>query len=361
MRLPSTAFAGVFLAAFVLTMDASGDEVRLAALVPHSGGLARSEGAVALFSGGPGLGGAFQSWGSVTLERSGVGFAYVAAEADLRKNVAVDADLAETADRRRRRGARLGKTGGKVERDDRCAVEVPQGALRREVEITVGPETGRPAAEASARATRLKERRLAAAAEAVEFGPEGTTFDRPVTVALAYDPKEIPPDADENDLKIYHWNPRSGDWEAQDSIVDNAKRLVRAKVSHFSLYQVLVPQSSLGTSGAQVAAGPDSAFRLGEVFTYPNPARGGVSPTFHVEAGIADSVDVRVYDVAGREVYKATISQPPAIKDMGAGPRYAYEHAWDGHIASGVYFYTVEARKSGAGSLRKAGKLGVVR
>ncbi|MEK7281478.1 MAG: hypothetical protein AAB037_03900, partial [Chloroflexota bacterium] len=61
------------------------------------------------------------------------------------------------------------------------------------------------------------------------------------------------------------------------------------------------------------------------------------------------------------QVHEANVDRPPAIIDDGTGSKYAYEYAWEGHIPSGVYFYTVEAKKSGQGSIRKSGKLSVVR
>ncbi|GAG30320.1 unnamed protein product, partial [marine sediment metagenome] len=38
----------------------------------------------------------------------------------------------------------------------------------------------------------------------------------------------------------------------------------------------------------------------------------------------------------------------------------AYEYPWNGHIPSGVYFYTIVSRKGGK-KLKTAGKFGVVR
>ncbi|MEI7530279.1 MAG: IPT/TIG domain-containing protein [Elusimicrobiota bacterium] len=97
-------------------------------------------------------------------------------------------------------------------------------------------------------------------------------------------------------------------------------------------------------------------FKLGEVYVYPNPAKGGKVPVFHVEVGVADSVKIKVFTVAGQAVHEHTITGSPAA----IGGVYAYEYAWDGHIASGVYYYTVEAEKAGR-KLKKAGKFAVVR
>jgi len=103
-----------------------------------------------------------------------------------------------------------------------------------------------------------------------------------------------------------------------------------------------------------------SEFVLGEVYVYPNPAKGGQIPTFHVEVGIADSVKLTVYTVAGDVAHNYTVTgQPTAIND-GHGLEYAYEYYWRGHIPSGVYYYAIEAQKAGK-KLRKTGKFVVVR
>jgi len=97
-------------------------------------------------------------------------------------------------------------------------------------------------------------------------------------------------------------------------------------------------------------------FKLGEVYVYPNPAKGGKVPVFHVEVGMADSVKLKVYTVAGQVVHEHTITGFPQL----IGSAYAYEYAWEGHIASGVYYYTMEAERSGK-KLSARGKFAVVR
>jgi len=103
-----------------------------------------------------------------------------------------------------------------------------------------------------------------------------------------------------------------------------------------------------------------SEFKLGEVYVYPNPAKGGQIPTFHIETGIADSVKITVYTVAGDVAHNYTVTGLPATINDGNGLEYAYEYAWRGHIPSGVYYYIIEAQKAGQ-KLKKTGKFAVVR
>lgn len=121
------------------------------------------------------------------------------------------------------------------------------------------------------------------------------------------------------------------------------------------------PQSVPAAARGKVeAGGPSSAFALGEVYVYPNPAKGGQVPTFHIEVGIADSVKITVYTVSGDVAHTYTMSGSPGTVDDGHGAEYAYEYAWNRHIASGVYYYAIEAKKDGK-KLRKTGKLAVIR
>ena len=101
-------------------------------------------------------------------------------------------------------------------------------------------------------------------------------------------------------------------------------------------------------------------FVLGEVYVYPNPAKGGVVPIFHIECGTADSVKIEVYTISGQAVHEYTITGAPQLITDSGGSSYAYEYAWRGHIASGVYLYRIEAERSGR-KLKKTGKFAVVR
>ncbi|HAH32946.1 MAG TPA: hypothetical protein DCL44_11605 [Elusimicrobia bacterium] len=159
-------------------------------------------------------------------------------------------------------------------------------------------------------------------------------------------------------------------WEMLPSRRDAAGRLVKADVPHFSQYQVVAAsyavsvvetvKSGRSSQMENITAAADSAFRLGEIYVYPNPAKGGEIPTLHIECGIADTVNIKIYTVSGREAHEYTITGAPAIIDDGSGWSYAYEYAWRGYIPSGVYYYFLEARKGGQ-TLKKTGKFAVVR
>jgi hypothetical protein len=169
-----------------------------------------------------------------------------------------------------------------------------------------------------------------------------------VTITLPYIAKGI----SEDKLKIHYWNPAKEEWEALESTIDKENMLISARTMHFSLYQVLVPDDAL-----RAAADPDAAFAFRDLYVFPNPARAGAKPTIHLPVGKADQVIIKIYNVAGQQVHEASIDRAPQVIDF----QYAYEYAWDEHIPSGVYFYVVEAKKGGQSSIRRTGKMAVVR
>ena len=118
--------------------------------------------------------------------------------------------------------------------------------------------------------------------------------------------------------------------------------------------------SAFGVQSYGVLAGPSPEFRLGEVYVYPDPARRAEIPVFHIECGIADSVTITIYTISGRQAHEVTLTGLPVALDDGNGLSYAYEYSWRGHIPSGIYLYSIEARHSGQ-KLKKTGKFGVVR
>ena len=248
--------------------------------------------------------------------------------------------------------------GGNWEHRLRARVEIGPKALKEDADISLislyERASERLERDKNAAAKGLKRRGMP-----FEFGPEGTVFDEPVEISLPYDEY----DAAKEKLSVAYWNPAFGDWEPLASAVDAKEKVVKAKVGHFSVYQVV----SFAVAGGGVAlppgediqpsyTGPSEEFVQGEIYVYPNPARGGAVPVFHVECGVADAVEIRIYTISGREAHETTLGGLPQVVDG----RYAYEYAWRGHIPSGIYMYAIEAQKSGR-KLKKTGKFSVVR
>ncbi|HAM39071.1 MAG TPA: hypothetical protein DCP53_06745 [Elusimicrobia bacterium] len=103
---------------------------------------------------------------------------------------------------------------------------------------------------------------------------------------------------------------------------------------------------------------PSAAFVKGEVYAYPNPAKNGYQPTMHIECGIADSVEIRIYNIAGELVHEGEIYTQPIIKNG----KYAYEYTWDiSDKASGVYLYLIKAHKTGEKTIKVLKKIAIIK
>ena len=132
-----------------------------------------------------------------------------------------------------------------------------------------------------------------------------------------------------------------------DGFYNNSSPLTTSSVAGFST-KSLIPEEA------------DPTFKLGEVYAFPNPAKRH-NPTLHIEVGIADSVEIRIYDIAGDLAHETRLAGMPQIIDDGQGPQYAYEYTWDiSGIGSGVYIYAIRARK-GKQDIRSVGKCAVIK
>lgn len=126
--------------------------------------------------------------------------------------------------------------------------------------------------------------------------------------------------------------------------------------------RALSAPASVKTTGVSSAVplAADAAFKLGEVYCYPNPAK-KTNPTFHIETGQADKVELKIYDVSGDLVHETTLTGAPQQIDDGQGPQLAYEYLWDiKNAGSGVYIFSITSSQ-GDKTLKKTGRCAVIK
>ncbi|HXT01361.1 MAG TPA: T9SS type A sorting domain-containing protein [Elusimicrobiota bacterium] len=250
--------------------------------------------------------------------------------------------------------------GGVVARQDHAAVVIPPQALAQDTLITVSSDVTHSPVEATAMAAQGAAMGLKGAAPTINYGPEGTQFAVPVTIVLPFDPALVSAYGMNADaLKVYYWNPTAGHWEALDSTIDPINHTVAAQTSHFSAYQVM----GSGGSSVGVASAAQDAFGLRAAYVFPNPVRGVRAVTIRVQPGLADSVEVHVYDVTGRRVHSSSDFRFAVLDDgNGLGAQDTYDHVWDvSGVGSGVYTYVITAKKGGQADIHKSGKVGVIK
>lgn len=74
-----------------------------------------------------------------------------------------------------------------------------------------------------------------------DLGPDGTTFDQPITITCSYEPYEIPPEVAEEDLVIACYDEEVGEWLVLPSVVDMVNNTVTTLVDHLSTFIIMAP------------------------------------------------------------------------------------------------------------------------
>ncbi len=124
-------------------------------------------------------------------------------------------------------GGIVGTTGGTVTAaGGAVTLQLPAGALTATTAITVTPKPDTVRTEHSV-------------GSAYFFGPTGTTFAQPVTIALKYDSTQLPRFTPKSALRVARLT--NGKWEplTESVVVDSATKTVRAATRSFSVYSVV--------------------------------------------------------------------------------------------------------------------------
>jgi len=75
---------------------------------------------------------------------------------------------------------------------------------------------------------------------AYDFGPDGATFDPPITLEYTYDPDDIPEGVAEEDLVIAYYDEDAGEWVELDCVVDTENNTITASAEHFTTFAITV-------------------------------------------------------------------------------------------------------------------------
>jgi hypothetical protein len=125
--------------------------------------------------------------------------------------------------------AEIGPSGGLVVLPDGSSVSIPKGALTHDVQISIGVDPAAPALDQGTPAglTYL-------------LGPEGQTFDMPVTVTVAFDPGETAGGESASNIVVYTAPRDSSDYlPLATTFVDGLH--VSVQTTHFSHFKAATP------------------------------------------------------------------------------------------------------------------------
>ena len=73
---------------------------------------------------------------------------------------------------------------------------------------------------------------------AYDFGPDGATFDPPITFTWRYDPDALPEGVAEEDLVIAYYDEDAGEWIECPCTCDLEAHCITASVSHFTCFAI---------------------------------------------------------------------------------------------------------------------------
>ncbi len=80
-----------------------------------------------------------------------------------------------------------------------------------------------------------------------------------------------------------------------------------------------------------------------------------------MNSAIDAAVTIKIYTVSGRFAQEHVLTGTPQMVNDGNGLSYAYEYTWCDQIHSVIYYYYIEAEKSGQKTESKKSKFAVVR
>ena len=137
-------------------------------------------------------------------------------------SISIDAQLSTAAT--------VGATGGAVQLlGTQAVLDIPPGAVGGTLTISAAPVTPDPGNPANASVT---------GGSTINFGPDGTQFSQPITIALTYDPAKLPPRFNEAALRL--GTLVNGRWvEVKGSSVNASTHTITGQTTHFSTYGVV--------------------------------------------------------------------------------------------------------------------------
>lgn len=147
-----------------------------------------------------------------------------------------------------------------------------------------------------------------------ELGPQGTTFDQPVTLNFSYDPALIPDRVAEADLILGYYDPDAAQWLLLPSVVDVSSHTVIALVEHLSTFGVIAPEppplpaifdaGELKVYPAEADIG--ELVTLGVLLTNSGEAEGSYALTLTVNGVVVETKDVVMAGGSQRVAFSVT-------------------------------------------------------
>ncbi len=233
----------------------------------------------------------------------------------------------------------IGESGGTVTSPDGTLVQVPDGALLDDYEITIErfpvDELPKPVDD-----------NVTLIGAGHRFGPEGLVFHKMFLIRLTYADSDLDvdqdgvPDFDENALAVFYWDGTT--WiKAEAQGRSTSENFVDTWTNHFSVY----------------ALGVDEGSDQFNMYWTRNPFRASEGTTAVMELPRSGDVTLKIYDLEGDLV--RTIADRDRVSGS-ANRNWDGKNDFDGYVGSGIYIYVFEYRDDTGGGQVIRKPIGVV-
>ena len=156
--------------------------------------------------------------------------------------------------------------------DGQCSINIPRGTVgltadrQPLTQISITPNTAPPEPPANSSVIGL----------VYNLGPEGATFDPPITVSFTYDPNKLTAGVNEKNFAITVYNKATSKWVKLSNIkIDNVKHTIRGQTNHFTAFSIIAYLASFSLSSLTIS-----------------PAEVNIGDIVNINADIANNGDV---------------------------------------------------------------------
>ncbi|MBN2035963.1 MAG: hypothetical protein JW768_04405 [Chitinispirillaceae bacterium] len=229
----------------------------------------------------------------------------------------------------------ISRSGGAVTSPNGVAVTVPKDALLGSAEVTITRVL--PIDEPKPLSSAVKLLQVPH-----DFGPDGTSFRKPVRVTLSYTEADLDPDQngvndfDPSKFIIVFWD--GSTWLAAGAAsVDTAHMLVSVEVNHFTMFDIAQKETA----------------SIEKLVTYwtRNPVKASSGSYFNYELPEQGTVSLAILDMAGDLVYqliRKNTSQPPGTYSVG----WRGQNVAERFAGAGLYVYLFTYKSSVTGETK---------
>ena len=140
-----------------------------------------------------------------------------------------------------------------------------------------------------------------------DLGPDGATFDPPITLTFTYNPDELPEGVNEENLVVAVWDEDAGEWVDLPCTVDPETNTITASVSHFTASTVIAytHPAAFETSYLTILpreVDPDGKVTIGVKVTNTGSLSGSYKVTLKIDNVVVDTKDVALEGSASQKV-----------------------------------------------------------